>query len=69
MSLMQNAPPTLVREGDVPEKYYLSNQKEASKDDMERIVVGRGSSHKVSGRDTFHVGCVLGFLTLICYSS
>ena len=32
---------------DVPEKYYLSNLKEANKEDMERVVVGRGSSHKV----------------------
>ena len=34
--------------GDVPEKYYFTNQKEASKEDMKRVVVGRGSSHKVS---------------------
>jgi len=34
--------------GDVPEKYYLSNQTEESKEGMERVVVGRGSSQKVS---------------------
>ena len=32
---------------DVPEKYYLSNQKESNKEDMEMVVVGKGSCHKV----------------------
>ncbi len=28
-------------------KYYLSNRTETSREEMERAVVGRGSSHKV----------------------
>ena len=32
---------------DVPPKYYLSNCTETSREEMERVVVGRGSSHKV----------------------
>ena len=32
---------------DVPEKYYLTNQTETSREEMERVVVGRGSSHEV----------------------
>ena len=33
--------------GNVDPKYYLSNCTETSKEEMERVVVGRGSSHKV----------------------
>ncbi len=33
--------------GDVDPKYYLSNRTETSREEMERAVVGRGSSHKV----------------------
>ncbi len=31
---------------DVPPKYYRTNQTATSKEDMERVMVGRGSSHK-----------------------
>ena len=45
--------------GDVPPKYYLTNQTEASKDEMKRVLVGRKSTHKVSpngvwNRDTIY---------------
>ena len=33
--------------GDVDPKYYLTNRMETSREEMERVVVGRGSSHKV----------------------
>jgi hypothetical protein len=33
---------------DVPKEYYLSNLMESSKEEMERVVVGRGSSHLIS---------------------
>lgn len=32
---------------DVPPKYYLTNQTETSKDQMDRVMIGRGSTHKV----------------------
>ena len=32
---------------DVPPRYFLSNRMEASRDHMTRVVVGRGSVHKV----------------------
>lgn len=31
---------------DVPEKYYLINRTETSREEMMKVVVGRGSSHK-----------------------
>ena len=34
--------------GDVPEEYYLSKLMEASKNEMERVMIGRASSHLVS---------------------
>ena len=34
--------------GDVPEKYYLTNLTETSREEMERVVIGRGSTHKVT---------------------
>ena len=34
--------------GDIPEEYYLSNLMESNKEEMERVVVGRGSSHLIS---------------------
>lgn len=37
--------------GDVPEKFYLSNLMETCKEEMERVVVGRGSSRLL----TYHV--------------
>ena len=33
---------------DVPPKYYLTNQTETSKEQMDRVTVGRGSAHKAS---------------------
>ena len=33
--------------GEIPETYYLTNQTEASREEMERVVVRRGSSHEV----------------------
>ena len=44
--------------GDVDPKYYLTNCTETSKEDMERVVVGRGSSHKVR-HQVAEVGCTL----------
>ena len=34
--------------GDIPETYYLSNLMEISKEEMERVVVGRASSHLIT---------------------
>ena len=34
--------------GDIPKEYYMTNLTETSKEDMERVVVGRGSAHKVT---------------------
>ena len=34
--------------GDIPEKYYMTNMTETSRDEMERVIIGRGSSHKVT---------------------
>ena len=34
--------------GDIPEKYYLTNLTETSREEMERVVIGRGSAHKVT---------------------
>ena len=34
--------------GDIPEESYLSNLMESNKEEMERVVVGRGSSHLIS---------------------
>lgn len=31
---------------DVPPKYYLTNQTETTRDKMDRIVIGRGSTHR-----------------------
>ena len=33
--------------GDIPETYYLYNLMETSREEMERVVVRRGSSHEV----------------------
>ena len=33
--------------GDIPEKYYMTNLTETCRDEMERVVIGRGSTHKV----------------------
>jgi hypothetical protein len=33
---------------DVPPKYYLTNLTETSRDQMDKVVVGRGSTHKVN---------------------
>ncbi len=32
---------------DVPVEFYFTNQTNISRDEMERVVIGRGSSHKV----------------------
>ena len=32
--------------GEVPERYYLTNLTETKKDDMDKVVVGRGSTHQ-----------------------
>ncbi len=41
----------LCRGGDVPEKYYMTNLTETSRDEMERLVIGRGSSCELE----FHI--------------
>ncbi len=33
---------------DVPPRYYLTNQTSTSHDEMEKVVVSRGSSHKLT---------------------
>ena len=44
--------------GDVDPKYYLSNRTETSREEMERVVVGRGSSHRVR-HEIAEVGSIL----------
>lgn len=34
--------------GDIPEQYYMTNLTETSREEMERVVIGRGSTHKVT---------------------
>ena len=34
--------------GDIPEKYYLTNLTGTSREEMERVVIGRGSAHKIT---------------------
>lgn len=33
--------------GDIPEELFLTNLTETSKEDMEKVLVGRGSTHRV----------------------
>ena len=43
---------------DIPPKYFLTNRTEMSRDSMDQVVVGRGSTHKVQ-QEVTERGCTL----------
>ena len=40
--------PQINQGGDIPEKFYMTNLTETSREEMERVVIGRGSAHNVT---------------------
>ena len=54
---------------DIPPEYYLTNLTETSRDEMERVIVRRGSKHKIQCQVEEHRSLLRYVWCFISYSS